>query len=103
MTDKIKVFKLLSGEDLICEVSASVENQNGKSHHEIINAATLVLQETEKGMSVGLAAYMPYCNGTVILYQSAIVAESTPEPHMLQEYKRVFGKIMTSSPSIIMP
>lgn len=96
--NKIKVFKLINGEDLIAEIVTEYD-----SYHEVINAANLVLQESEQGMSVGLATYLPYSEGNIKLYLHGITSESTPEPHMLQEYKRVFGKIVTPASSIIMP
>jgi hypothetical protein len=103
MSEDIKVIKLINGEDLIVEVVAEVESSYGRTHYEVINAANLVLQETEKGMTVGLAPYLPYSEGNIKLYLHTITAEASPEPHMLQEYKRVFGKIVTPSSSIIMP
>ena len=94
----IKVFKTLTGEDLIAEV-LKVED----THYVLKNPAVLVLQETEAGMRVGLAPYMPYAKQPVALYAHAVSTEAFPEEAMVEEYKRVFSPIVTQPQSIIVP
>jgi hypothetical protein len=50
-----------------------------------------VLQQTEKGMGVAIAPYMPYASGNINLYYSAIAAECVPDQNMINEYNRIFG------------
>lgn len=95
---EIKVFKTLSGEDIITEV---VETKD--THYVMKNPAVLVLQETEQGMRVGLAPFLPYAKGNIALYANSVMAEALPDDSMVQEYKRVFSPIEVPSSSIIMP
>lgn len=86
----IKLFKLISGEELLATVrmrGASIE---------IEDAVTLVYQQVGDGkMSVGFAPYMPYADDKVILLNpSAIASEASPKEQILGEYNRVFSKIV---------
>lgn len=94
----IKVFKTITGEDILTEV-IKVED----THYVLKDPAVLVLQETESGVRVGLAPYMPYAKQPVALYAHAVAAEAFPEEAMVEEYKRIFSPIVTQSQSIIMP
>jgi len=85
--NKVKVFKLINGEELISEVF----NAFGDSF-ELKNPATIMLQPTQNGqMGVGIAPYMPYASGNVSLYKNAIAAEAEPDQSMINEYNRIFG------------
>ncbi len=83
----VKVFKLINGEELISEI-----HNHYDKHFELKNPANIMLQPTQNGqMGVGIAPYMPYANGNVSLYKSAIAAEADPEQSMINEYNRIFG------------
>jgi hypothetical protein len=85
--NKVKVFKLINGEELISEVF----NVYGDAF-ELKNPANIMLQQTAGGqMGVGIAPYMPYAEGNVKLYKGAIAAEGEPEQKMVNEYNRIFG------------
>lgn len=82
----IKVFKLISGEELIGGVTAGSD-----AGYFVEDAATIMLQQTEKGIGVGLAPYMPYADGKVYLFKHAIASEAEPAVAMRNEYSRMFG------------
>lgn len=85
--NKVKVFKMINGEEIISEVFNHYEN-----HFELKNPANIMLQQTPGGqMGVGIAPYMPYASGNVNLYKNAIAAEAEPEQNMINEYNRIFG------------
>jgi hypothetical protein len=91
----IKVYKLISGEELIGEVF----NVLGDSV-ELKNPATIVIQQTQKGMGVGLAPYMPYAEEEkIFLRYSAIASEATPAVNMVNEYSRIFGSGIQIAPA----
>jgi len=90
----IKVFKLVTGEDLIGEVF------NVLAEITVLkDPAQIILQRTEKGMGVGLAPFMPYANEHVKIYKSAIVAEVEPNIEMENEYRRIFGSGIQIAPA----
>ena len=95
---EIKVYKTITGEDLIADV-VDVKD----AYYVLKDPCLIVLQQTEGGVSVGLAPYMPYAKGNIALYANAVTAEALPDESMVTEYKRVFSPIVTQNPSIIVP
>ena len=81
----VKVFKLINGEEII---SKAKENA---SDWELDSPASIMMQQTEKGVGVGIAPYMPYAAGTVTLYKTGVTSVADPDPKMENEYNRVFG------------
>jgi hypothetical protein len=81
----IKVFKLISGEELIAKV-----DETGYGF-ELTSPATIMMQQTEKGIGMALMAYMPYAEGNIKLFQVCIASEGEPSLKMVNEYNRLFG------------
>lgn len=97
MIEDIRVFKTITGEDIIAEIT-----KESSLTYSLKNPANLVLQETEQGVRVGLAPFMPFAEDeSFILYVNALTAEAKPDPAMLKEYKRVYSPIVVPSSSII--
>lgn len=82
----IRVFKLISGEELIADLA-----QQFDSYLEIKTPATIMLQQTQQGVGVGLMPYMAYASGNIRLYKNAIASEAEPDIKMVNEYNRIFG------------
>ena len=82
----VKVFKLLNGEELIGEVYSEFDG-----FIKLENPAQIMLQQTQNGVGVGLAPYMPYVDGHLRLNKSAVAAEGAPKVEMANEYNRIFG------------
>lgn len=83
----IKVFRMINGEELIASVKS--ETDGG---FETTKPASIMLQQTPDGkMGVGIAPYMPYANGDIFIYRSAVAAEALPDVAMENEYNRIFG------------
>jgi hypothetical protein len=84
--DKIKVFKLINGEEIIAEIF-----NNYAEHIELKSPAQIVMQQTKEGVGVALAPYMPYATKNIDLYRHAIASSATPDVKMENEYSRLFG------------
>jgi hypothetical protein len=86
----IVLYRLSSGDEVIADevTVAAVENAVI-----ISDAVALVYHQTEKGVSVGFAPFMPQSNGNIKLYKSDISATSVPNDQVLKEYNRIFSKI----------
>lgn len=93
----IKLFKLISGEELIARVVLR------GLWIEIQESVTLVYQQVGEGrMSVGFAPYMPYAaEKSILLNPSAVASEATPTEQILSEYNRVFSKIVIAPANAI--
>ena len=81
----IKVFKLISGEELISKVS------DISGGYALENPATIMIQQSAQGMGVGLAPYMVYAKGKIHLHLSAIASEAEADEEMASQYNRIFG------------
>ena len=93
--NKVKVFKMINGEEIIGEV---FNTYDGK--YELKSPANIMLQQTATGqMGVGIAPYMPYAGGNIMLYMSAIAAEAEPDQSMVNEYNRIFGAGIQVAPA----
>jgi hypothetical protein len=93
----VKVFKMINGEEIISEVLENLSATPGT--YSLKSPATIVMQQTEKGVGVGIAPYMPYADGTVVLYKSAIASEGKPDVKMENEYSRLFGSGIQIAPA----
>jgi hypothetical protein len=91
---KVKVFKLINGEELISEIFNYYDQTV-----ELKKPAQIIVQQTERGMGVGLAPYMPYVEGNVHLYRAAIASEGEPVDQMKNEYNRLFGSGIQIAPA----
>ena len=93
--NKVKVFKLINGEELISEIHNPYDK-----HYELKNPANIMLQPTQGGgMGVGIAPYKPYAEGKIYLNRTAIAAEGIPEEKMKNEYNRIFGAGIEIAPA----
>jgi hypothetical protein len=90
----IKVWKLISGEELIAEqVEHSAESIELKS------PATIIMQQTENGVGLALMPYMPYADGNITLMKNSIASVGEPSQKMVNEYNRLFGTGIQIAPA----
>ena len=87
----IKIFKLLTGEDLISEVKETLSDNPDVVVLE--NPASIIIQRSEdgRGVGVGIAPYAPLIEGDVTLQKTSITSSGIPDPKLEQEYRTRFG------------
>lgn len=90
---KVVLFKLISGEEIMGGVIMR------GLFIELEDVVTLVYQQAGEGrMTVGFSPFMPYSDEkNILLNPSSVAAEATPKDQILQEYNRVFSKIVIAS------
>ena len=94
----VKLFKLTSGEEIL---ATKMSSSNGTATV-IEDAVTLVYHQTEQGsVSVGFSPFMPYHEGSIELFHSAIAAESNAQEQVVAEYNRIFSKIVIAPANAI--
>lgn len=96
MSDDIKLYRLSNGDEVI-----ATEKSNTEFATTIEDAVALVYHQSEKGVSVGFAPFMPQSDGNIMIFNSDISAYSVPNEQVLAEYKRIFSKIEVPSQKII--
>ena len=96
MNDVI-LIKLISGEEIIGTLVAT-----SPEHIQLKDTVTIAYHPAGDGkMSAGFAPHMPYAEDNLILYTPAIAFRAQLKEDMLNEYKRIFGHIITPRQSII--
>lgn len=90
----VKVFKMISGEEIIGSIVST-----DSSKYEVKNPAQIVLQRTETGVGVAMAPYMPYATGNINLHQTAIASDCTPDINLVNEYNKLFGSGIQIAPA----
>ena len=90
---EIKVFKLISGEELIGKVEVTGMG------YTIEAPATILMQQTKDGVGLALMPYMPYTEGKVKLFSQCIATEGEPSKKMVNEYNRLFGSGIEIAPA----
>jgi hypothetical protein len=85
----IVYYKLTSGEEIIAK-----EISVGDAATIIDEAVTLVYQQSDKGVSVGFAPFMPQSEGTIALWHTSIAAVATPNAQVKTEHVRIFSGIV---------
>lgn len=95
--NEIKLFKMMSGEEILGTVVGYSNNR-----HTLNDVVAITYHPTEGGQMVaGFAPYMPYSAGDIVLHHHAIAIVADVEEAMLEEYKRIFGRIITPPKEII--
>ena len=91
--NEIKVFKLISGEELIGKVEVTGLG------YTIEAPATILMQQTKDGVGLALMPYMPYTEGKVKLFSQCVATEGEPSKKMINEYSRLFGSGIEIAPA----
>jgi len=89
----IKVFKLISGEEIISKCEPK------DNDYLLESPAAIMMQRTEQGVGVGLAPYMPYASGKIKLHSNAIASSADADLKMENEYNRLFGSGIQIAPA----
>lgn len=93
----VKLFRLITGEDLI----SGIKNETDTAY--ILDApAVIMLQDNGDKVGVGIAPYMPMIEGDTYLFKANIVAEGKPNLQLENEYNVRFGSglVVASAGSI---
>jgi hypothetical protein len=89
----IMVFKTISGDELLADAEVTDIGYSLK------DPAAIVMQQTERGVGVALAPYMPYTDGAIALHKAGVAFVGTPNLQMENEYRRIFGSGIEIAPA----
>jgi hypothetical protein len=94
-----KCFKLASGEELLAIVVDEDAFQ-----FTLENPAQIAVQAKEDGtMGLMICQFMPYAEGDIIIYKSAIASVGTPVQGLIDEYNSKFEDEVEETPLIQVP
>jgi hypothetical protein len=100
----IKLVKLITGEEIVCEFIGPVDNvTEGKWNH-IKNCIMFIPQKDEESGRVGISpiAYPQFAKrGEVLTVQPVFVCE--PDEKIVDAYKQIWSPIKIPSPGLKLP
>jgi hypothetical protein len=101
MSDNVMILKLVSGEEVIAEVTNTL---NGKNIL-IENPLLVVLQPREDGRGFGvmLAPFAMGVEGKINVNADKLVFVESPKKELLEQYNKVFNKIQVVPAGILVP
>jgi hypothetical protein len=82
----VKIFKMINGEVMMGDIT-----DVNPDYYIVNEPASVMLQERDGGVGVGIAPYMPYAEGKITIRTTAIAAEGEPDQKLTNEYSRIFG------------
>ena len=97
----IKIVRLTSGEELICNVITDARTEDGQNAIRVEDVAILIPTQSN---SLGLAPFMAYSNAStdgLIIKHDHIMFTADPVDGLQKQYENMFSKIITPSPQKI--
>lgn len=102
MALNVKMIKLISGEDLIAEVT-----NDGGNFVKFKNPLRVVLVPTKTDPKIPTVAFAPwaefYDEKEFTLDKSHVLVIASPVKEFINQYNSVFGGIVSSQPKLIIP
>lgn len=92
----IKLFKLVTNDEIICEIVSHEED-----FFVIKNAVSIVYQKVEGGLSSGFSPFMPHSEGEILLNANAIIGSGNLHPEVLANYNTLFSNFVVPPNKII--
>ena len=101
MSENVMVLKLASGEEVIADVTNSIDGKNIL----IENPLMVVLQPREDGRGFGvmLVPFAMGVEGKISIKADKLVFIESPKKELLDQYNKVFNKIQVAPAGILVP
>jgi len=103
LKDKIKLVRLITGEDIVTEVTHFDTSENA---HVFKNPIIVVAMPGPPGQppNIGFAPWMPYSKDrTFFIADKNIITMTEPLPQFVQQYTEINSKIALPNKSLIIP
>ena len=100
MSSEIKIMRLVTGEEIICDVSTESSSRYGVVYN-IKDVAILIPTEANQ---LGLAPFVPYSTASVdgiTLAEKDVMFVTKPINDLRKQYQNMFSKLMTPNQGIV--
>jgi len=100
MSSEIKIMRLVTGEEIICDVSTESSSRYGVVYN-IKDVAILIPTEANQ---LGLAPFVPYSTASVdgiTLAEKDVMFVTKPVDDLRKQYQNMFSKLMTPNQGIV--
>ena len=99
-SSEIKIMRLITGEEIICDVSTESSSRYGVVYN-IKDVAILIPTEANQ---LGLAPFVPYSTASVdgiTLAEKDVMFVTKPVDDLRKQYQNMFSKLMTPNQGIV--
>ena len=99
-SSEIKIMRLITGEEIICDVSTESSSRYGVVYN-IKDVAILIPTEVNQ---LGLAPFVPYSTASVdgiTLAEKDVMFVTKPVDDLRKQYQNMFSKLMTPNQGIV--
>ena len=99
-SSEIKIMRLVTGEEIICDVSTESSSRYGVVYN-IKDVAILIPTEANQ---LGLAPFVPYSTASVdgiTLAEKDVMFVTKPINDLRKQYQNMFSKLMTPNQGIV--
>ena len=99
-SSEIKIMRLVTGEEIICDVSTESSSRYGVVYN-IKDVAILIPTEANQ---LGLAPFVPYSTASVdgiTLAEKDVMFVTKPVDDLRKQYQNMFSKLMTPNQGIV--
>ena len=86
---ELVMYRLIDGSEVLAKEISKDEKTTV-----IDDYVLLAYHQSEKGVSVGFAPFMPQVDGKITLNNATIAATATPNDQMTREHTRIFSGII---------
>jgi hypothetical protein len=96
----VKVVKLISGEDVLCECTPC-----GPNNERVVieNPLLLVMGHKQDGtLGINILPFAPYVQGNITIEMDKVVYIATPKDDLVNQYKQATGVGLITPPSGIL-
>ena len=100
MSSEIKIMRLVTGEEIICDVSTESSSRYGVVYN-IKDVAILIPTEANQ---LGLAPFVPYSTASadgITLAEKDVMFVTKPVDDLRKQYQNMFSKLMTPNQGIV--
>ena len=99
-SSEIKIMRLVTGEEIICDVSTESSSRYGVVYN-IKDVAILIPTEANQ---LGLAPFVPYSTASVdgiTIAEKDVMFVTKPVDDLRKQYQNMFSKLMTPNQGIV--
>jgi hypothetical protein len=103
MSKNIKVFKFITGEEVILEVVSAADAFGDNTTYTVRNGLALMLQSGPQGQGFGISL-IPWAStvkGDIALHNKNLIFVGEPEDKLMEQYERAFSKIAQPAKTLL--
>ena len=105
MATNLLIFKIITGEEVMAEVTSSPTSMN--QEYTIKNPVRVVVIPSKNGVNAPTVGFAPWVEWTdekvFTIHKAHVIVPMKPVPQFINQYNTMFGGIVAPSSKLILP